>query len=218
MKIRIATLAASLLIMTACEDKKLAKPAVDNNETTEPAEAPKVPAESAKSTSWETKTIEDLNETQRAQLALAQESQKSLGGQLKNALGSTVKEKGLVAGIEVCHGMASELSAKVSKEKNIKIGRTSTKLRNEKNTAPDWMKPIVDAGESKTVLLTGPNGEVGWASPLTAGELCVKCHGDTESLAPDLKEALTKYYPTDQATGFKVGDLRGWFWVEVPGA
>jgi hypothetical protein len=23
-------------------------------------------------------------------------------------------------------------------------------------------------------------------------------------------------YPKDQATGFKEGDLRGWFWVEVP--
>jgi len=27
---------------------------------------------------------------------------------------------------------------------------------------------------------------------------------------------LAAKYPMDQATGFKEGDLRGWFWIEVP--
>jgi hypothetical protein len=28
--------------------------------------------------------------------------------------------------------------------------------------------------------------------------------------------ALAARYPDDRATGFAPGDLRGWFWVEVP--
>ena len=31
-----------------------------------------------------------------------------------------------------------------------------------------------------------------------------------------VKVALDEQYPDDQATGFNVGELRGWFWVEFP--
>jgi hypothetical protein len=43
------------------------------------------------------------------------------------------------------------------------------------------------------------------------------CHGPSDSLAPDVADALALHYPDDRATGFTEGDLRGWFWVEVPG-
>ena len=48
------------------------------------------------------------------------------------------------------------------------------------------------------------------------GQLCVTCHG--ESLAPDVQERLAERYPTDRATGYRVGDLRGVFWAELPPA
>ena len=35
-------------------------------------------------------------------------------------------------------------------------------------------------------------------------------------LAGEVKNELASLYPNDQATGFKEGDLRGWFWVNVP--
>ena len=47
---------------------------------------------------------------------------------------------------------------------------------------------------------------------------CLACHGPAEQIAPDVKELLAREYPSDQATGFQEGDLRGWFWVEVPTA
>ena len=34
----------------------------------------------------------------------------------------------------------------------------------------------------------------------------------------NVKEALAASYPADRATGFREGDLRGWFWIEVPAA
>jgi hypothetical protein len=37
-----------------------------------------------------------------------------------------------------------------------------------------------------------------------------------DRLSPAVREELKERYPADQATGFKDGDLRGWFWVEVP--
>jgi len=31
-----------------------------------------------------------------------------------------------------------------------------------------------------------------------------------------VREQLSTHYPDDAATGYQAGDLRGWFWVEVP--
>ena len=30
------------------------------------------------------------------------------------------------------------------------------------------------------------------------------------------EEQLTKFYPNDETTGFKEGELRGWFWIDLP--
>ena len=45
---------------------------------------------------------------------------------------------------------------------------------------------------------------------------CLQCHGKVDDLAPEVRDVLAKNYPQDRATGFAAGDLRGWFWVEVP--
>ena len=44
---------------------------------------------------------------------------------------------------------------------------------------------------------------------IPTAELCVTCHG--ASLKPEIQVRLKELYPTDQATGFAVGDLRGAF-------
>ncbi len=37
-------------------------------------------------------------------------------------------------------------------------------------------------------------------------------------LAEGVGERLAELYPDDRATGFAPGELRGWFWMKVPGA
>ena len=51
--------------------------------------------------------------------------------------------------------------------------------------------------------------------PIRIGvDVCLKCHGDAESLAPEVSDRLAELYPDDRATGFAMGDLRGAFVVE----
>jgi mono/diheme cytochrome c family protein len=52
--------------------------------------------------------------------------------------------------------------------------------------------------------------------PITISAQCLACHGARDRLAPGVADALAKLYPKDNATGYDDGDLRGWFWVEVP--
>jgi hypothetical protein len=53
--------------------------------------------------------------------------------------------------------------------------------------------------------------------PIPTGAMCLNCHGTKDGIPADVVSALEEKYPGDQATGFEEGDLRGWFWVEVPG-
>jgi len=49
--------------------------------------------------------------------------------------------------------------------------------------------------------------------PLPTGKVCLKCHGT--NIDPKIAETIKKFYPKDQATGFKEGDLRGVIVAEI---
>ena len=47
--------------------------------------------------------------------------------------------------------------------------------------------------------------------------LCLKCHGQPErEIAPSTMEVLRRLYPEDRATGFRLGELRGMWRVDLP--
>ncbi len=59
-------------------------------------------------------------------------------------------------------------------------------------------------------------GSLGVTLPITFAANCLDCHGSPDTINPVVKAALAAKYPKDQATGFKEGDIRGWFRVQVP--
>ena len=46
--------------------------------------------------------------------------------------------------------------------------------------------------------------------------VCLTCHGRPEDLAPEVRARLQALYPRDQATGYRLGDVRGAVSVKVP--
>ncbi len=206
--ILLALVATGVVSLSAC-DKSPTPPA----STTTAIETAAAKQEVKKV--WEVINITTLSESQKLQLERAQEAQKGLGTELVQKLVAVSTEKGFPAAVEVCHTDAPAIAARIATEKNVKIGRTSDKLRNPSNTQPKWFG-LVDNKTAAPAVFTGPNGELGWAAPIKLGEMCVNCHGAPESLTPEVATALKQKYPDDQATGYAVGDLRGWFWVEVP--
>lgn len=120
--------------------------------------------------------------------------------------------------IDACKVEAPRIADSLSRE-GIRLGRTSHRLRNPDNAAPAWVEPILDvylAGEEHRAPRTVPlaDNREGYVEPIVLQPLCLACHG--ESLAPDVESQINALYPDDEATGFKVGDLRGVFWVEYP--
>ncbi|MFT6919058.1 MAG: hypothetical protein ACJA2G_001693 [Cognaticolwellia sp.] len=47
---------------------------------------------------------------------------------------------------------------------------------------------------------------------IPTGGLCLACHGS--KLADDVSSKVNELYPNDQATGFKLGDIRGAFTLQ----
>jgi Protein of unknown function (DUF3365) len=52
--------------------------------------------------------------------------------------------------------------------------------------------------------------------PIVEQPQCAACHGPEPTIALPVLTAIRNRYPADRAVGFKDGDLRGWFWVELP--
>ena len=53
--------------------------------------------------------------------------------------------------------------------------------------------------------------------PITTMPLCVKCHGATEDLKPDVRARLAQQYPEDHATGYTAYKWRGLIRVSLTG-
>ena len=69
---------------------------------------------------------------------------------------------------------------------------------------------------TEAAFFVGPEARLGALFPIRLQPQCVQCHGKPEELSTEVRAALLDRYPDDRATGFAAGDLRGWFWVEVP--
>ncbi len=192
---------------TSSPEVETARPPVD---ATAAVEQPAVPSGSALSGSAPSSS------EARANAAVADLQQTLLPRLLAG-----VEEGGPAGGIEVCSQVAQRLTAEVGTRHGVRIGRTSHRLRNPRNAPPSWARDVVmqaagkSAEEVRTQVIEG-DGFVGILRPIPTGGLCLKCHGPTDDLSPEVTKILAERYPDDQATGFREGDLRGWFWVEVP--
>ena len=152
---------------------------------------------------------------------------KMLGKGLKVEVKKRMKEDPTGAkAAEFCANNAVEIAKKISADfpEGVKVRRTALKYRNLDNK-PDEIdikvmekmledkknksfkaKPIVvDAGEKVRVY-----------KPLLISDVCLKCHGDPAKMDKKVQETISKKYPEDKATGFKLYDLRGVIVAELP--
>ena len=136
---------------------------------------------------------------------------------LQQALKSGLAE-GPAAAIQVCRVKAPGIADALSVD-GVRIGRSSHKLRNPDNTAPDWAKPIMqsyldDVSNREPRVVELGDDRWGYVEPILVQPLCLTCHGS--QLAPEVTERIAELYPDDEATGFEAGDFRGVFWLEFP--
>ena len=175
-----------------------------------------LPAFRKHSNNWEPVVHARLNDQQKKQVDRADQARGEMFGQLFRELSSALEAGDPATAIEVCAGKAPVIADSTGRKRGVRIGRTSWKLRNTKNTIPVWAELAVDDRPEQPRYFADRNGRVGTLTPIPLAAGCLQCHGSSEQIAPATQSAIRRLYPDDQATGFAEGDLRGWFWVEVP--
>jgi len=152
-----------------------------------------------------------------------------LGKELKAELGAAIQKGGPIAAIDVCHTRAPAIAERLSAESGARVGRTALRVRNASNAPDDVQRAVLEqfADDLTAGRVEGPleaafeikregGIERHYLRAIPTEALCLTCHGDT--LAPELAAAIARDYPGDQATGFKLGELRGAFRVVWPAA
>lgn len=201
MTTHVRNLCLAAIVLTAavgCQSDR--RPAEDSStadtEAPAPAAAPAVAPE---------------DQTSRA-LAARDRLFERLSGRLVEAM----SDGGPAAAITVCSREAQQIAREVSDEQRLTIGRTSFRLRNPENAPPEWAQQLVADRVADPTFVELPDGHLGALLPIRLLPQCVTCHGPTDQIDDQVLAALRENYPDDQATGFEVDDLRGWFWVNVP--
>lgn len=159
-------------------------------------------------------TTSDLNEAR----ALV----KAFGGELKPELKKAMKEGGPVHAVGFCHAAAPKIAMDLAKKTGWEVTRVSLKPRGAMANPDAWETQVlknfetlkaqgepVKKMEFSEVVHDGGKATFRYMKPLPTGEVCLKCHG--ENVAEPIKQAIAKYYPQDQAMGYKQGDIRGAF-------
>jgi hypothetical protein len=135
-------------------------------------------------------------------------------------LNDTLTQGGAEAAMRSCHIEATFTTHMLGRE-GIAAGRTSDRLRSPANRAPQWAAGIVSKWAGRDSRDTEGfavdlGTRIGVLRPITEREMCGHCHGSLDRLTPRVREVLADRYPADRAVGFRNGEIRGWFWVEMP--
>lgn len=153
--------------------------------------------------------------------AKAREIIQVYSSRLQSALASALAEGGPAKAISVCRTAAPEIASELAEDGWL-VRRTSLKVRNPGN-APDAFEERILRNFEERFAEGAPVDTLGYYQLRAAGEqyefryvkaietreMCLACHG--AQLAPEVVKALDREYPTDQARGFSVGDIRGAF-------
>ena len=156
-----------------------------------------------------------------------QEIGDKVAGRLFASLMTTLQKKiaadGPESAIAYCRLEALPLTAQIAEEfpsvKNVR--RTALRVRNPAN-APDatdrpvleeWLASWNPAAAPQPVVkkyhAADGTKELRYYRPVPVMALCLACHGSGEQIPDNVRAALQRDYPQDQATGFREGDLRG---------
>lgn len=118
--------------------------------------------------------------------------------------------------IDTCHIKAPHLLENDYSQEH-EIGRTSDKIRNPQNQPKKWMDDILKdyvgttAEKPKAPKVYTVQKKLAYVEPIYIKPVCLSCHGSKRGSA--LKK-IQKLYPNDKATGYKVGEFRGLFYVK----
>jgi hypothetical protein len=171
-----------------------------------------------------------VQEPTDGQIEWAESAADDLVAELSSRLIAELQESGPLGAIDVCSKVAQQIAREHSGD-GLLIRRVGLRVRNPVNQASAWARRQLERWErdmdrGKTPMSiaanvegSGPDGarsrEYWYLRPLLVGPPCLNCHGDLDEMDPAVVERLAELYPSDEAVGYALGDLRGAVFVRL---
>jgi hypothetical protein len=169
---------------------------------------------------------DDIAKREMAAREVAAAFIQGLGAALKNEM----SKDGPAAAINVCKEIAPDIAGRLSRTHGWRVTRVGTRVRNPMLGLPDiWEQQVLvrfaeraSRGEPlkgmvHSEIVSEPDGRYfRFMQAIGIQELCLTCHGPKEQIPQAVRTALAKHYPSDQATGYKLGELRGAVSIKQP--
>ena len=145
---------------------------------------------------------------------------------LSSNLQSAIQQGGVSNALPFCSLAASPLTSGMAAKHEVTLRRVTHRPRNPAGRADATEQAVLNRFAA---MMTGTNPPPPWVTNLAPNtvtffapillnsELCLKCHGEPgRDIAAENLAVIRKFYPQDEATGFKLGDLRGAWRIDFP--
>lgn len=150
--------------------------------------------------------------------------------QLFAALQKEMAAGGPAKAISVCSDLAPSIANKISRDTGWRVTRVGTRVRNPLLGMPDvWEQKVLQDFETRASMgaaidkmsfsevVSEPDGKYfRFIKAIAVKKPCLACHGTGAQISPAVRAILKERYPHDNATGYKVGDLRGAISIKQP--
>ena len=144
---------------------------------------------------------------------------------MKN-VSTAIQEKGVAGAVDFCNINAMPLTDSLSTLNAVNIQRISEKNRNPNNaivseldkSALEQIKIMLkDTSISTKHLIVQESGNVYYYKAIPLGmPTSISCHGNTTTdITPETLKVIQTKYPTDKATGYQLGELRGLWKIKM---
>jgi len=126
--------------------------------------------------------------------------------------------------IPFCSVQALPLTETISKQYSVEVRRVSHRVRNPENQPNPHEASVLArfqsqlaAGRKPAPVVLRTNTQAFFYAPIVIGTpLCLACHGEPgTNIEPGTTALLDALYPDDNATGFKLNELRGMWAVRI---
>jgi hypothetical protein len=148
------------------------------------------------------------------------------GRALSSVLVQAIEQGGYTNAFPLCSVQALPLTESLAQAHGVQLRRVSHRPRNEANRASPQEAFIIGryadlleqgVQPEPEVVLSGTGPALFYAPIVIGTNLCLECHGMPEiDLRPEVRPLIAQLYPRDEATGFKLGELRGLWRVDFP--
>lgn len=145
-------------------------------------------------------------------------------GVLSSRLGKAMAEGGFTDAVQFCSVHGITFTKAVGVTNRVVLRRITHRPRNPENRADanelaiirKFQTDLSNGVTPKAMVATNKPGFFTYYAPLTVQlPLCLGCHGDPNNdIHSNTLASIKQTYPKDEATGFKIGQLRGLWSVD----